>query len=244
MEPGHIPDHKATPTPAEVRYIRSNTFGVNGVLFNIAIKNDATSPKIKRWRTGLEYLEIVQSIDIPLGWVQDTSESELSIPGRVVCKYYSPGDTSVWIGLSTQAMSERPDDECAKFFCKTLAEPLHILQPIEIKQLAGVLETLANSKEFKVIDGRTVDWNGKRAVLIEGHWISEPRPGKVLIGGQWIEDSPRDEFSLFVDVRGDGLDPLNICFSAPSDKYSQLSPQGKAAIKSIKWKARNGTKSK
>lgn len=223
MEPMYVREPASKSELIEVRYVDRKHNVTCSDQNKIAIKANQSGSKLVRCCYGFDDLEIVKCIDVPRGWVKDTGDTG-RVPGRVVCRYMPRKDPAVWLELSIEAMSRRPNGESARLFRETLAEQPHVLSLDEIKGLRWVLGRRTDSNDFEMRDCRTVDWNGKRALLAEGHWLKDDM----------------DDYSLFVDIRGDGLAPLNIFFYAPPVQYRRLGPLAKAAIKSVEWKLREG----
>lgn len=222
MEPINVPDYKSIHEAAEIRYVQHEHRGVESEKFKIAFRRASSNFELARCCEGFHDLEIVKCIDVPRGWIRDAADTGF-VPGRVVCRFKPPGESAAWLELSTDAMSERPDEQCAKLFKKALNENPHALSQDEISGLHGLLNSRAEPKEFEMSECQTLNWNGRRVLLVEGHWLRDP--------GNY-------NYCIFADIFGDGLAPLAIFFYGPPEQYRRFSPLGIAAIKTVKWKAR------
>lgn len=85
----------------------------------------------------------------------------------------------------------------------------------------GVIPEDADPEYTKLRTARTVDWNGRTVIEIEGETIIERNPGI-------------QSFTITYD-RGDGFCPGAVYFSGKREDYSKYLDKAKEAMKSIQW---------
>jgi hypothetical protein len=165
----------------------------------------------------------VAAMDLPDGWVEKPAETmRTTIGTRSLREFSQPDEPEACIcfyyrGLPLTAVG-------AAAFRTTIRQPEHPLSAKEIETLREVLKERGDASVFVIESARTLDWNGRRVLRLEGHYKQT--------GANLIE--------LFVDCDGTGRAVQEIYFIAPADIFPRYDQAAEKALRTIEWRPPQG----
>lgn len=112
------------------------------------------------------------------------------------------------------------DDGSAASFHALLAKPAHVLAPSELKSIAAVIGDKSNAQDFRMLNARTEEINGKRVLIVEGRY----------------ELLQLDTYHAYVDADNEGKAVQEVFYKAPKGEYPKYFKAATDSIKSIQWK--------
>ena len=164
--------------------------------------------------------DLIASFSLPDGW------REFEVPDQgftqATVREFRPAESvNDAVSMCVYNRGLAMDDGSASCFRSLITAPSHHLTPAEIGQQEELLKEAADSDRFSMLDARTEEINGRKALVIEGRWIK----------------SQTDMIRIYLDIRGDGRFVQELFFSAPRADYESHIRQMRACFKSIKWKS-------
>jgi hypothetical protein len=156
----------------------------------------------------------IEALAVPDGWIK---RKGVRLPaGAGLVEYHPPGHDD--IRLNSFYRGSRISDDAARAFKECLAKPPHDVTPDELQTLSQVLRD--KSYDFKG-SARTEDLNGKRVLIVQGHYTDKEHTGSQTI---------------YVDSDGTGSAVQEISYTASGQDYQMSLDKAQKAFKSIIWK--------
>jgi len=157
----------------------------------------------------------VMRMELPAGWVAGPAKDG---PGARSVREFFPA-TSPKSSICFYYRGMPISDASAMIFKAMLLEPQHELNEDEFEGLQEVLGNVIDPQAYEKQSARTQNLNGKRVLVLEGHWLEGKRYG----------------MDLFIDADGSGRYVQQIYFIAPLDQYRRYVESVERAFSSIEW---------
>ncbi|HEY9867590.1 MAG TPA: hypothetical protein V6D08_00160 [Candidatus Obscuribacterales bacterium] len=166
----------------------------------------------------------VAVIDLPEGWVEKPAETmRTTIGTRSLREFHQPDEPEACICFYYRGLPLTTVGAAA--FRTTLHQPEHLLSAKEIESLSEVLKERVDPWVFVIESARTLDWNGRRVLRLEGQYRET--------GANLIE--------IFVDCDGTGRAVQEIYFIAPAGSFARYAQTADKALRTIQWKSSQGS---
>lgn len=166
----------------------------------------------------------IEKMVFPSGWVAGEPQPNPGIGTRSYREVYPQDAKDASIGFFYRGLPV--SDAAAAAFRAVLEKPTHFVTPPEMRSIKEILslKTPVDSEQFKCVIAKTIDFNGRRVLMVEGRY----------------PDSGDEIQEIYVDADGSGRFIQEIFYQAPKDLYFRYLAQAKNALQSIAWKPLKG----
>lgn len=159
----------------------------------------------------------IQEMQPPAGWQEGKPVKPTA--GSSLYQEFHPADQPD-VRLCFYYRGRRVSESAGEAFHDILQKPAHTLSAAELTSIKEVLRDKANPNAFGTLAARTEDMNGKRVLVIEGHY----------------KGIQHDTHAIFIDSDGTGSAVQEVYYQAHKDKYERYHQAALGSLKSIGWK--------
>lgn len=158
-------------------------------------------------------------MELPESWVEKPAEPMLTTLGtRSLREFHGPDQPEACLCFYYRGLPLT--NEPAAIFRGTLRQPAHSLSSEETESLREVLKERADASVFTIACVKTLDWNGRRVLWLEGRYRQT--------GANLVE--------ILVDCDGTGRAVQEVYFLAPDGVFQQYAQTAGQALRTIQWK--------
>ena len=172
----------------------------------------------------------IQAFQIPQGWEQTRRSAKWGFGGNTGYNYeFSPKSKRAKAGLSIDWDGRTIDETHRAAWRDIFAIAPHELDKGELAFLDEVIKlNYADPTQYKLNSARTIDWNGRMVVEIDGQTISENEPVFHC-------------FAIAFDNYGDLSSAGVIRFSATKELFEKYKNDALKSMKEIRWRKQNNS---
>lgn len=159
----------------------------------------------------------IKDMTLPKDWVEG-GPYKINGPGTRSFREVHPTENpDVLIGFFYRGLKISEDG--GKNFHGILDKPPHSLSPDELTSLSDVLRDKGNHQDFTMYSAKTMDWNGKKVLVVEGRY----------------KELQQDALEIFIDANNDGRVVQEVYYQAPKDSFLKYLKAAKDSLRSIQW---------
>ncbi len=159
----------------------------------------------------------IKDMTLPKDWVEG-GPYKIDGPGTRSFREFHPTENpEALIGFFYRGL--KIGEAGGKNFHDILDKPPHSLSQAELTSLSDVLRDKGKPEDFAVYSAKTMDWNGKKVLVVEGRY----------------KELQQDALEIFVDADNDGRVVQEVYYQAPKDSFLKYLKAAKDSLRSIQW---------
>ncbi len=159
----------------------------------------------------------IKEMTLPKDWVEG-GPYPMNGPGtRSFREFHPTEDPKALIGFYYRGLKISEDG--GNNFHDILSKPPHSLSQVELASLSDVLRDKGQPEEFSMYSAKTMDWNGKKVLVVEGRY----------------KELQQDAVEIFIDANNDGRVVQEVYYQAPKDSFLKYLKAAKDSLRSIEW---------